>query len=356
MELRSTRAHRRAYEIVASLAIAVAVSTCYPGNAQEPDTQAREAVAVRVAPVEQHMFARPIVATGVFGPKDEIVLSFKIGGVVEAVDVDAGATVRDGERLASLHLREIDAALAKAQSAAAKAERDLERVRRLFTDSVATLSQLQDAETATELARADLEAAAFNRRYAVIVAPADGVVLRRAAEPGENVGPGTPILVVGSRERGAVLRVGLPDRDVVRIQRGDSAVALFDALPGRTFRGTVSEIGAAAASGTGTYEVEVSIRDANALVAGMVGRVEIFPSVGTVTAVVPVEAVLEADGDQAVVFSLSSDGRRVERNAVTVALLDGGLVAVTAGLDGVRSVVTDGAAWLSDRDVVRVIR
>jgi RND family efflux transporter MFP subunit len=350
------RGARRAAQLLFVSIAAVSAAACHAGSAEEPATVAREAVPVRVVAVRIEVIRHPIVATGTFGPKDEIALGFKIGGVVEAVHVDAGATVRAGQTLASLHLREIDATLAKARSAAAKAERDLERARSLYADSVATLSQVQDAETAWDVARADLEAADFNRQYAKITAPSDGVILRRGAEPGETVSPGTPILVLGSRARGAVLRVGLADRDVVRIRRGDTATARFAALPERTFRGRVSEIGAAAASGTGTYAVEVALENAAPLAAGMVGRVELFPAEGAPTAVVPVEAVLEADGDEATVFALAADGRHARRRLVGVTLLDDGMVAVTRGLEGVGSVVTDGAAWLLDGDAVRVVR
>jgi multidrug efflux system membrane fusion protein len=356
MELNRRSGARRAAQVLFAAAVPVVAAACHGGSAQEPGTPEREPVPVRTVPVREEVVSRPIVATGTFGPKDEIGLSFKIGGVVDGVAVDAGAEVRKGETLASLHLREIDAALAKARSAVAKADRDLARARLLYADSVATLSQLQDAETATDVAHADMEAAAFNRQYAVITAPSDGVILRRQAGPGETVSPGTPILVLGSRARGAVLRVGLADRDVVRIRRGDSALVRFDALPGRLLRGAVTEIGAAATPGTGTYAVEVGLREAQELPAGMVGRVELYPAAGAPTPVVPVEAVLEADGDRATVFTLSEDGARAERRSVAVALLDGGLVAVTKGLEGVGSVVTDGAAWLTDGDRVRVIR
>jgi len=71
-------------------------------------------------------------------------------------------------------------------------------------------------------------------------------------------------------------------------------------------------------------------------------------------ALVPVEAVLEADGDRATVFALAPDGRHVGRKTVTVAFLVGDHVAVAAGLDGVRAVVTDGAPYLNDGSAVRV--
>jgi len=268
--------------------------------------------------------------------------------------VDPGDVVRAGQVLAALDLREIDAGLTKARSTAEKAERDLARARRLYADSVVTLAQMQDAETAAELGRADVQVAAFNRRYAVIVSPANGTILRRSAEPGETVSPGTTVLVLGSRARGSVVEVGLADRDAVLVRDGDPAVARFDAFPEVQFEGRVSQIAAAADPGTGTYAVEVSLRGAADLTAGLVGEVEIRPSTGAPTTLVPIEAILEADGAQATVYALSPDGTRAERRRVTVGFIDGNRVAVTRGLEGVATVLTDGAAYVDEGTVVRV--
>jgi RND family efflux transporter MFP subunit len=268
--------------------------------------------------------------------------------------VDEGATVAAGQVLASLDLAEVDAGLARAQSAADKAERDLARARRLYADSVATLEQVENAGTARDVAQAELKSVAFNRRHAVIVAPADGVILERRVEPGELVQAGATALVLGSRARGQVVRVGLADRDVMRIRRGDHAVVRFTAVPDREFPGVVREIAAAADPATGTYRVEVALPDAAALASGLVGTVDIHPAAAAEVTLVPVESVLEADGSAATVYALGGDGRHAERRPVTLAFLVGDRAAVTGGLAGVRSVITDGAAYLKDGSAVEV--
>ena len=348
---------RTTKHLAPALALAgVALLGCARSGAEEPATVVEQQAVVRAAPVIDTVLARPIVATGTVAPADEIALGFKTGGVIERIAVDAGDPVRAGQTLASLDLREIDASLAKARSGAAKAERDLDRARRLYADSVVTLVQHQDAETAAELARADLEAAAFNRRYAVIVAPASGVVLRRAAEPGENISAGATVLVVGSRGagRGNVLEIGLADRDAFSVRKGDPALARFDALPGREFAGRLTRIGAAADPVTGTYEVEIALDGAGALAAGLVGRAEIRPARGTSATLIPIEAVLEADGADATVYTLSADGKRAERRRITIAFIEGSRVAVSGGLEGASRVLADGAAYLDDGAAVRV--
>jgi RND family efflux transporter MFP subunit len=333
----------------------LAVAGCAGGSAQTGRAVAAdEPVAVRVEPVTDTVLARPVVAAGTVAPKDEIAASFKVGGVIARIAVDEGDAVRAGQTLALLDLGEIDAALTRARSAATKAERDLARARRLYADSVVTLAQLQDAETADEVARADLTAAAFNRRYAIITAPSSGVVLRRAAEPGETVAPGTTILVLGSQARGTVVRAGLADRDAVAVRKGDPAVARFEALPGEAFEGRVTLIAAAAEAGTGTYTVEVSLPGGRALAAGLVGQVEIRPGRGAPATLIPIEAVLEAEGDDATVYALSRDGARAERRRVRIGFIHDDRVAVSHGLAGAASVVTDGAAYLDDGAAVRV--
>ncbi len=334
------------------LLLPLALESCTRGDAA--DHPAATPVAVRVAPVTMRRVALPVTASGTLGPKEEVTLSFKIGGVIARVLVDAGRTVVAGQELAALDLGEIDPGVARAQSVAEKAERDLVRARRLYADSVATLEQVEDAETGRDVARAELQSVTFNRRHAVIVAPSAGVILERRAEPGELVQAGAPILRLGSRSRGQVLRVGLADRDVVRIQRGDGAVVRFSALPGREFAGTVSEIAAAADPVTGTYRVEVSLPGALGLSSGLVGTVEIRPAASRSLIMVPIESVLEADGAGATVFVLSPDGGRAERRPVTLAFVSGDQAAVAGGLDGVRLVITDGAAFLRDGRAVEV--
>ena len=312
------------------------------------------AIPVRLAPVAEGPAARPVTATGVIALRDEIALSFKIGGIVAQVAVREGQTVRAGDVLATLDLREIDAQVSKARSAAIKAERDLARAGRLFADSVATRQQLDDATTAAEVARADVETAGVNRQYARIVAPSAGVILRRHVEPGELVSTGTPALTLGSRSSGTIVRASLPDRDVVRVKLGDRAAVSLDTRPGAALHGVVRQIGAAADPRTGTYAVEIAVDSGAGLVTGMIARVEIQASDAERLKTVPVESLLEADGDRATLFALGPDGR-AKRVPVEVAFVRGEHAGVRGGLGGVTRVVTDGAAYLNDGSAVKVM-
>jgi RND family efflux transporter MFP subunit len=341
--------------IRAALPLLAILAAC-GGDASAEVAPVSDAVAVRTAPVAREWVTRPVEATGTLHSKDEIELSFKMPGIIARVLVAEGQQVRRGQTLATLDLREIDAQVMAAQSAVTKAERDLARAEALYADSVATLAQVQDARTGAEVARSGLQGAAFNRRYASIVAPADGVVLRKLAQDGELVSPGAPVLVLGSSERGQVLRVGVADRDAVRLKPGDAATVRFDAFPGEEFAGAVREVAPSADPRTGTYQVEVSVTaNGRPLASGLVGRVEVRPAAGTEMALVPIQSILEADGTEATVYTLTEDGKRARRLPVTVGFIQGERVAVSGGLEGVGAVVTDGASYLGDGAAVKVV-
>ena len=336
-----------------ALSCAAAVAACARSDAAQPAGNAAQPVAV--ARVAMAPAAPRILATGTLGAKEELPLAFKIGGVVQAVHVDAGQAVTEGTLIAELSLTEIAAEVEKARLGRAKAERDLARARSLYKDSVATLEQLQDATTAFDVMQQNVQVAEFNRRYATVRAPSDGVVLRRSVEPGQLVGPGATIVTFRSNRRGVVLRAGLPDRDAVRVQAGDSATVEFDAYPGQRFTGRVTQIAAAATQGTGTYEVEVSLGDkARALASGLVGRMSMAPPRAALVPTVPVEALLEAHGDSATLFSLSADQKTAHRQRVRIGALDGARVAVLGGLDTSATVIVAGSAWLRDGQKVTV--
>jgi multidrug efflux system membrane fusion protein len=334
---------------------ALVVAAC--SNSDAKPVAAADAIrAVRTAPIVFDSTPPPVTGIGTLAARDEVELGFKIGGVIAQLTVREGQTVARGQVIATLDLREIDAQVAKALSAATKAERDAERTRTLYRDSVVTLAQMQDAETAREVAEADLQAAQFNRRYATIVAPASGTILRRHAEPGELISPGTAIVTLASATGGRVFRLGLTDRDLMRVRLGAGATVRFDALAGRPFSGAVREIAAAATPGTGTYAVEIAVPSAASLATGLVGRAEIEATSDERTAVVPIESIVEADGHRATVFVLDSTPPRARRVPVIVAYLRGEHVGVRGALDRATTVVTEGAAYLDDGMAVKVVR
>jgi RND family efflux transporter MFP subunit len=345
--------------VLGALIGAAALLTACGGTGPQPAMRA-DATPVRTAPVESGTAAGGVRAVGVLAPRNELRLSFKAGGVIERMDVDVGDHVREGQVLAILKSAEVDAAVAQAAESVEKARRDLERARQLRADEVATQEQVENLTTAYNVARSNLEAARFNARFSRIVAPADGVVQQRLARADELVQGGQPVLVLGATGGGWVVRAALADRDAVRVNIGDEATVQFDAFAGREFAGRIGRVGASADPYTGTFEVEIDLDPDGARFArGLVAKVDLaIPGeegeVETRT-VVPVTALVEANGPAGVVYVLDAGESVARRRQVKVGPIVGERVTVFAGLMPGEHVVTDGAAWLTDGRAVRVV-
>ena len=104
------------------------------------------------------------------------------------------ARASEGQLLATLADDEVAAAVSQARAVAEQAARDLDRGKSLLADEVATREQVEGLATANAVAQAQLRTALFNARHARIEAPADGIVLRKLAEPDEQVAAGQPVL------------------------------------------------------------------------------------------------------------------------------------------------------------------
>jgi len=346
-------------QIITSMALLTSalIAAACGGDADARTANAGEAstVSVRVETVAARSVAPTVVASGMLAGKEEIALSFKIGGVVARVAVDEGAPVRQGQVLAELSQTEIGSEVEKATQARIKAQRDLDRAQGLYRDSVVTLEQLQDATTAAEVAESNLKIARFNRDWSVIRAPAAGIILRKRVEASQLVTAGTSVLVMRTARKGLVLRAGLSDRDAMQLQLGDNAVVRFNALPGETFSGTVTQIASASDQSTGTYEVEVAVSaKGRTLASGLVGSVELSPRAHRAVPLVPIESLVEGDGDSATVYVMSPDGRHALRRRVHVAFITGVSAAITSGVASGDRIVTAGAGFVRDSALVRI--
>lgn len=139
-------------------------------------------------------------------------------------------------------LRQAEGELAEAQRlrAAAQAEVDgaqaaLDGVQR---QRPALLQALEQEAAAARAGQGELEVARDELR---VVAPIDGTVIHRAAEVGELVANGRPIVVLADVAR-PYLRVYLAERDVGKVKLNDPARVYVDSFPQRPFDGHVAEV------------------------------------------------------------------------------------------------------------------
>jgi len=312
-------------------------------------------IMVKTAAVIQQEFSFPIAASGVLTSPIEMKLSFKTGGIIDQILADEGQYFKMGQLLASLQQSEIEARVQQARSGYEKALRDFQRVSSLYQDSVATLEQKQDAETGLTVARSNLEIAEYNLIHSSITAPTNGRILKRLAERNELVDTGRPIFIFGSTEGAWRVRTGIPDRDIVKVNYGDSAKINFDAYPDQDFMAVVSEIAQTADPYSGTYEVELMLLPHDKkLIFGFVADIQIFPRVKESYYLIPMEALTEADGRRGTIFYIQSPENIARRSWVDIYRILDGKVAISKGLENIPEVISEGSPYLKDGSPIEI--
>jgi len=177
------------------------------------------------APAERHLTlqaeARPFAS---------VTLYAKVSGYLREVRVDKGDRVREGQVLAVIESPEIDKQY-QAAVADAKNKRDLAtRARALAPSGVVSAQAAESAESAAEIAEANVRTLGVQRDYEVLRAPFAGTVTARYADPGALVqnatGSQTSALPVVDVAQTARLRVFvyLDQRDAPFVHPGDAAI------------------------------------------------------------------------------------------------------------------------------------
>jgi RND family efflux transporter MFP subunit len=313
-------------------------------------------IAVNLVSVQEIEHSLPIISSGLVATETESRLSFKVGGVIKKIFVREGQSVAKGQLIASLDLTEIDAQVSQARNSLEKTKRDLERGQRLFKDSAATLEQIQNLQTATQVAEEGYRIASFNRLYSTIRATNSGKVIRKFLNEGELASPGSPVLIVNSSAQDEwIVKIGLPDVDWVRVKSGDRAKISIDPYPNETLDAEVQTVNEGADALSGLYQAEVKVRPGKyKLASGLFARVEIAPSAKLKLKSIPIEALVEGSGKNAYVFVVGDSKTVVRKIAVQVAYLDGKQAFISGGLENVQEVITSGSAFLTEKSVITI--
>ncbi len=338
--------------ILLFLIIIISVS-CRDG---EVKTNPEPATKVAVSSVTRRAISIPVHTSGLLVSSEEFKLSFKTGGIVAGIFAEEGQHVKKGDLLASLNLSEINANAEQAENGYDKALRDFRRAENLYSDSVVTLEQKQNAGTALKIAKSLLDIARFNLAHSQINAPDNGLILKQFVKANELVSSGYPVFLFGTSGKYWKVRAALADRDIIRINRGDSANVTFDAYPGELFTAVVDQVGEMSDPYTGTYEIELLLnKSSHRLASGFVAGVDLFPAAKKKFSMIPVGSIVEADGEQGYIYILTP-GMTVRKVKIEIETFIGDMAAVNGIPDDTDEIVSEGAAYLRDGVSVELVK
>jgi RND family efflux transporter MFP subunit len=323
---------------IVPLVLVVLLLAC--AGVSEVEEQGPLPIPVELAPVRIKPVYPVVHGAGRLRAADEVTLSFPSGGVVSRITVEAGDRVERGQLLATLDATASRARLEGARSAAEKAERDFERASAL--EGTVSRQLREDATTGLEVARATLRAAEFEVRRSGLVAPGDGLVLSRHAEPEQTVAPGAPVLRLATDDAWE-MEISVPAAQALRIGPGEPATVRLLAYPDQSFEGIVAR--RAGGTTTGSWSVWITLDPTEVpLASGLVGGADLAPATPPLP-VVPLSALTEVDGSSAAVYTVEDGVAR--RVPVQIAWLVGDEVALSGATD-LQSVITVGTSFVRD--------
>jgi len=334
------------------------------GNGEAPADPVRPVVTLVVTPGSA---ATRDVYSGEVRARVETDLAFRVGGKVAARLVDAGARVKAGQPLARLDPEDarLAAEAARAQIASAEADlalakSELDRARELLARQFISQSGFDARQAAYQAAAARAEqtraqaAISVNQQgYTTLVADGDGLVLSVAAEPGQVVVAGQPVLRL-ARDGPLEVVISVPEGQVSRFRAGQPVALSLWAEPEAVFPGQVREVSGGADAVTRTFTVRVTAPKVPAgMRVGMTASVEAAPATDDKLIVVPLSA-LAREGDEAAVWVVDPKSSRVAKRPVKVGQYREDGATIVAGLVAGETVVAAGVHKLRPDQPVRV--
>lgn len=256
----------------------------------------------------------------------------------EAALAQARATVARLERLrasdaiSGVELDDARTALAQAEAAASAA-------RTTATEQSLTGAEGRSLAAGVDLARADVAAVEARIAQMRIVAPADGVVLRRAVEPGDVAQPGVTLLELAT-VGDTTIRIDPDESTLSLLREGLPAIASAEAFASERFEAVVASIAPAVDADRGTVEVRLRVpAPPSYLRTDMTVSVEIEAARRADVLTVSADAVRDVGTEAPWVLRL--EGERVERRDVRLGLRGRDVVEIVEGLvEGDRVVPT----------------
>ncbi|KYH33565.1 efflux RND transporter periplasmic adaptor subunit [Neomoorella mulderi] len=369
---------------------------------------AGDRVTVKAMAAGRGKLAATVEISGALVPVRVASVASKLAGQVLAVKADVGDRVQAGQVLVEIDTRELQAQLRQAEAAVRgvqdqaeqarigmetarlgidtalikleAARKDYERVKALAAAGAASQKQLDDAQAAVdqlqkayEAARQQYEVAKkqyettsgsgmaqaqaavntikVNMSNAVITSPITGVVTNRNINPGEMAAPASSLPLLTIADTSTLKLQGTIGQEAVTLLAiGQKVTVTLDAIPGREFTGTVTQVGPVAAATGQRFPVEISLANPGELKAGMTARAA-FKLAAPEGVVVPLAAV-RTDGGQDYVFVVKNG--TVERRPVTLGLKNEEQVMVLKGLQDGEQVAVTNVGVLQDGMAVTV--
>ncbi|MGI6245839.1 MAG: efflux RND transporter periplasmic adaptor subunit [Pseudochelatococcus sp.] len=321
---------------------------------------------VKVVEIAGAHHGRTLQYSGSLKARTEMNLGFRVGGKITRRLVDIGDSVTEGEVLARLDAVDYELSLKSAAASLEAARRQVEtaaitrnRAEQLLARNVVAKSQFEQADLAYQQAVAMRDSAqsalaqAENQvSYTELKAVGNGIVTGVAADVGQVVGSGTPVVTVavdGEKE----VQIAVPEVDIAHFSPGKAVKVGFWSDAMLSLDGRVREVAGSADPQSRTFAVRVSVPNDPRILLGMTATVKTEAEAREPLISIPLSALSKRDG-AAIVWAVDKAARTVHARPVRVADFTADGVRITEGLAVGDVVVTAGTQFMTENLQVKL--
>ena len=355
---------------VAGLVLAVYLRKRSAQAAAAAKAEADVVVGVKVARAERGPIAEESSSIGTIFPREQAIVSPKIGGQIVQMRLLKNAVVGRGEVIARLETPDRDIRDARANLETARAL--YERRRALYAQGGIALREVEAARLALTTAEntvrlaedrtgssaGDGDAAGSRHApltYADVRAPISGVVTDQFQFQGEFAASGARLVTIADMSQ-VIVKAQIADNVVAQLAVGDAATILLTDQPDVRLPGRVSLISRSSDPVNRTVEVWVTLGNPTGrLRGGGAAKVVVSTKQTNDAVVVPVSAVsLDAPNKNTGTVMVIDAAKVAHETRVTVGIRTPEAVQITSGLKGGETVVTEGNYALPDGSKVEI--
>jgi membrane fusion protein (multidrug efflux system) len=302
-----------------------------PAPAADPSaaTAPLELAGVDVAAVEARVLSRSLPLSGSMSPVVQATVKSRVSGEVEQVTVREGQDVRQGDVIARIETRNLQAQYDREQAAVEKARADLglatlnrDKNRSLLEQHYISQNTYESTESAyagmvasLKLAEAQARVAKISLDDAVIRAPFTGTISRRLVQPGEKVASDMSVVTLVDL-RQMLLEAAVPAADIPSVQIGQKARFKVGGFGDREFEGEIQRINPVTADGSRAITIYIAVANADrALKGGMFAQGDLTLESTQAVLSIPAPAVRD---DAGMPFVYTLQGGKITHRPVTL--------------------------------------
>ena len=318
----------------------------------EEEEEVIPSVPVEAAYVTKGNISAFFTGTASLEAEEEASVATKTSGVVTKIYVEEGDFVRAGQALAKLDGERLALELARTEVSLNNLKREYERNDDLYSKQLISVEEYERVKSEYETQKAAYDLAKLELDYTTVRAPISGIISQRFIKVGNTLQMNEPTFMISDFDPLLAIMY-VPERELGKLKKNQSAILSVDALQGSVFSGKIERISPIVDATTGTFKVTIEVQDeSRVLKPGMFGRVQIIYDTHQDVQLVPKEAIIEEDDRTSVFVIQDTIAVRVH---IERGYTDSDHVEILSGIEEGDRIITAGQGSLRDSSKVEVI-